>query len=605
MPSVCVYAICKNEEQFVDRFMDSVQQADKVFVLDTGSTDNTVQKLRDRGAIVVRKEIKPWRFDKARNLSIELAPHCDIMFCIDLDETIAEKDWKKRISDVWKYNNRARYKYVWSHREDGTNGVSFTYEKIHTKDYEWYLPVHEILRRKKGRWGEDKWVDVDITVHHYPDGNKSRGNYLNLLKLASEEEPSNDRIAHYYGRELFFHSRWQEAITQLEKHTKLPTATWADEKAASMSYIAKCYENIGNELEAERWHLRACAEGLHLREPIVDAAKFYNGKNRFPMGYALAKRAMQIPSGNSSYISNPYAQNEGPYDLTSVASYYIGLKAESLHCARKAYESAPWDGRLKENVEIVERMNFHIANEAPIPKVIKYEPWIEDPKFGLLISTYASIPYIHLALEVRKKHYPEVPCIVIDDCSEEKDKLKKIAQDYSADFYSSDSRMNHTRGDLCAIANGLRWADKNKLDVLVKMSRRFIPKTDWRPSLRDIISKTVHATYSGLPDPTWGGVRTECVGFSVPKWLSFADEIEQHAKDHGWIWVESEVQKWAVKIIPWGMAGHAGMAIWEFPSLGKWIKADSHLWHDTALPSEYASFANTYGLSYSEQEFKV
>ena len=31
---VCVYAICKNEEKFVDRFMDSVSAADKVFVLD-------------------------------------------------------------------------------------------------------------------------------------------------------------------------------------------------------------------------------------------------------------------------------------------------------------------------------------------------------------------------------------------------------------------------------------------------------------------------------------------------------------------------------------------------------------------------------------------
>ena len=39
---VCVYAICKNEEQFADRWMDSWSEADRVVVLDTGSEEGTV-----------------------------------------------------------------------------------------------------------------------------------------------------------------------------------------------------------------------------------------------------------------------------------------------------------------------------------------------------------------------------------------------------------------------------------------------------------------------------------------------------------------------------------------------------------------------------------
>lgn len=46
---VCVYAICKNEEQFVERWMNSMSEADRVVVLDTGSEDGTVEKLRERG----------------------------------------------------------------------------------------------------------------------------------------------------------------------------------------------------------------------------------------------------------------------------------------------------------------------------------------------------------------------------------------------------------------------------------------------------------------------------------------------------------------------------------------------------------------------------
>ena len=68
---ICVYAICKNEEQFVDRWVDSMQEADAIYVLDTGSTDQTVEKLKKRNVHVQREEINPWRFDVARNHSLD------------------------------------------------------------------------------------------------------------------------------------------------------------------------------------------------------------------------------------------------------------------------------------------------------------------------------------------------------------------------------------------------------------------------------------------------------------------------------------------------------------------------------------------------------
>lgn len=84
---VVVYAICKNESQFVDRWMDSMGEADQVVVLDTGSTDDTAEKLRGRGAEVTEEQICPWRFDTARNRSLELVPEdTDICVCTDLDE---------------------------------------------------------------------------------------------------------------------------------------------------------------------------------------------------------------------------------------------------------------------------------------------------------------------------------------------------------------------------------------------------------------------------------------------------------------------------------------------------------------------------------------
>ena len=71
---IVVYAICKNERSFADRWMASMSEADEVCVLDTGSTDGTPQRLEELGAKVSVQVITPWRFDVARNQSLELVP---------------------------------------------------------------------------------------------------------------------------------------------------------------------------------------------------------------------------------------------------------------------------------------------------------------------------------------------------------------------------------------------------------------------------------------------------------------------------------------------------------------------------------------------------
>ena len=68
------------------------KEADGVYVLYTGSTDDSIKLLRECGVHVERKEINPWRFDVARNESLKMVPgDADICVCIDLDEIIEKK----------------------------------------------------------------------------------------------------------------------------------------------------------------------------------------------------------------------------------------------------------------------------------------------------------------------------------------------------------------------------------------------------------------------------------------------------------------------------------------------------------------------------------
>jgi hypothetical protein len=54
-------------------------------------------------------------------------------------------------------------------------------------------------------------MSYEFELDHWPDLSKSRSNYLPLLKLAVDEEPNDDRSAHYYGRELMFNGKYEEA----------------------------------------------------------------------------------------------------------------------------------------------------------------------------------------------------------------------------------------------------------------------------------------------------------------------------------------------------------------------------------------------------------
>ena len=123
---ICVYAICKNEEKFVERWVNSVKEADEIYVLDTGSMDNTVEELKKRGVIVSQKEINPWRFDVARNLSLDMVPNdADICVCIDLDEVL-EVGWRKKLEKIWNIDiNRLRYNYNWSLDDKNNPFVNF------------------------------------------------------------------------------------------------------------------------------------------------------------------------------------------------------------------------------------------------------------------------------------------------------------------------------------------------------------------------------------------------------------------------------------------------------------------------------------------------
>lgn len=352
---ICVYAITKNESKFVQRWYDSMKEADEIYVLDTGSDDNTVELLKKLGVKVVTKVIKPWRFDTARNESLNLVPNdTDICVCTDLDE-VFEKGWRKELEKNWKpTTTRARYNYNWKLDENNKPLVNFYIEKIHKRQgYKWTHPVHEVLTYEN--LYENKITIDSITVNHYPDDKKSRSSYLPLLELSVKEDPNDDRNMHYLGREYMYYEKNEEAIKTLKKHITMQKATWKDERAASMRFIGRCYLRLKDYDNASFWYEKAIKEAPYLRDAYVEKAMLYYNQKNYQEVENYCLKALKIRTHSKSYINEMFSWNETIYDLLSIATYYLGKYDYSLLFANLALEINPNDERLLNNKILIEK----------------------------------------------------------------------------------------------------------------------------------------------------------------------------------------------------------------------------------------------------------
>lgn len=352
---VCVYAIAKNEEKFVYRWMDSMSEADVVVVTDTGSTDGTVNKLRELGAVVYVDKIIPWRFDTARNVSLNHVPDdTDICVCTDLDE-IFNKGWRKRLESAWRpETDRGKYLYNWSVKPDGSPGVQFTYFKVHTrKNFIWKYPIHEYAAYT-GEYPEKEVFIDGMVLSHYPDSTKSRSSYLPLLILAVNENPNDDRMNYYLGREFMYSGKWQKCIDTLTHYLTLKKATWNEERSAAMRWIAFSYSKLGNSQEAYRWYYRAIAESPAMRDPYIEFAKLGYLKGDWPLVFYMVDKALKITNRSETYVNMEYSWDYTPYDLGAISCYWLQMYEKSLEYAKKAISMCPNDERLKSNLNIIE-----------------------------------------------------------------------------------------------------------------------------------------------------------------------------------------------------------------------------------------------------------
>jgi glycosyltransferase involved in cell wall biosynthesis len=347
MVKIAVYTIAKNEAKHVERWYNSSKEADYHFILDTGSTDRTVAIAKKLGINVVKATVKPWRFDVARNTALALLP-ADIDMCVSMDmDEILVAGWREKLETVTGENVHVQNTFTFSFNHDGTPGMQFGAVRTHSRHgYTWRYPVHEVV----SAYGEGEhpraWCDMEM--QHHPDNTKSRGQYLDLLRIATKEYPVDGRMSFYYGRELMYNNKPREAYTELNRYIGLSIGTWPGERSDAMRYIAACTENLA---EIEMWLKKSIEEVPERREGYVKLARHYYFQEQYDKALEFSEKSLAITERPLAYMCEDWAWNWEPWDVAAISAWVLGNKAKAIEYGAVALELGPHVQRLADNME--------------------------------------------------------------------------------------------------------------------------------------------------------------------------------------------------------------------------------------------------------------
>jgi hypothetical protein len=244
-PSICACLIVRNEAQNLPRCLDSLGTVDELVIVDTGSTDNTVEIAESYGAKIGHFE---WcdDFSAARNHALEMVT-CDWVLSIDADEELRAAPGAFR--DVFsKPANIALVSFV-----NPPPAIPAKIPRLFKKlpDTHWILRVHEIIEQS-----EPAFVDAANAIHLLHHGYTAEltpakiQRNLCLSRLSSAENPNSFRALFYHAREAASAKEPVEGLTVARRLLTLPIE--GNELSDAYAIAAWNASLVGDWLEVER-----------------------------------------------------------------------------------------------------------------------------------------------------------------------------------------------------------------------------------------------------------------------------------------------------------------------------------------------------------------
>ncbi len=261
-PQISVCMIVKNEQEMLPRALDSARElADELIIVDTGSTDRTVEIAESYGAKVFHHEWE-YNFAKHRNQSINYATG-EWIFILDADEELSEDAIPKLRDAVAGEQAEVIVIPVRSASLETSGGQQSVHNSIRlfkrSTGLRYEGAVHNEIRFN----GKSQFVPAVLLHYGY---HLSREKMVakfqrttDLLQREMEQEPQNPKWPHYLAVSLFTESLFTEARELAERSIQLCDGDRERERIwLDNFYIAAaCHLENKNTEEAETLIARA------------------------------------------------------------------------------------------------------------------------------------------------------------------------------------------------------------------------------------------------------------------------------------------------------------------------------------------------------------
>ena len=367
MKKIALCLIVKNESEVILRCIRScLPFIDYIYIEDTGSTDSTVQTVKDflaKGCVLPGHIHKTsWHnFSYNRSEALRRArqiPGIDYLLMIDADEVLIYQNQEviDRIKEI-KSQMSADCYYL----QTRMGGVTYVRPQITSTKKEFFYKgvVHEFLDCQ----GEfTSGLLENISNKPIQDGARSKDpekfkKDAEMLESAMLSESDPKMIARYT---FYCAQSWRDAGNDrkaLQYYLKASQiCSWNQEIYYSLYQAAKLKARLNYPQEQVLTTLCKAMDVLSNRgESFYEAMKICRENKWYVMGWSLAQLALTLPHNHSALFSESWVYEYGILDEASILAFYVGeYKASKQLCEKllveKKYPQSQ-ETRIKANLK--------------------------------------------------------------------------------------------------------------------------------------------------------------------------------------------------------------------------------------------------------------
>jgi glycosyltransferase involved in cell wall biosynthesis len=309
--SLCM--IVKDEEEMLPRSLAAARDAvDEIIVVDTGSTDRTVEIAESFGARVLHHE---WTgdFAAARNISFDAAKG-DWIIYLDADEVLVVEDVNRLRALVRRTWREAFYLVETNYTGDLDDGEALTHNALRVfrnrPEYRFEGRLHEQIAHRLPAYNPERLEASTVRVEHFgylatvrDAKEKSRRN-IELLEQQISEGGSGPFLHFNLGSEYAAARDNTAALREFAKSWEMLQKEGISGYGfvpSLMGRLTKAYRVTGDYAAARR----QAAEGLELfpgfTDLVLEQAHAYAAENRFEEAAEHFERCIAMGDAPSKY----------------------------------------------------------------------------------------------------------------------------------------------------------------------------------------------------------------------------------------------------------------------------------------------------------------